>query len=159
MANPPSLWISGLFNPMSFLTAIKQTTARAKGLALDDMVLKTKVLNILDHTEITDPAEDGAFIHGFFMEGARWECGRGDEEGYITDMVLKDLHPELPVMHVTAVQKEELTKVGYYECPVYRTTTRGATFVFCALLRMESDEGDLSTTWILSGTALLMAPE
>jgi len=48
MLTPSSLWISGLFNPMSFLTAIMQVTARAKGLALDDMVLKTDVLNIRD---------------------------------------------------------------------------------------------------------------
>lgn len=48
LITPSSLWISGLFNPMSFLTAIMQVTARAKGLALDDMVLKTDVLNIRD---------------------------------------------------------------------------------------------------------------
>lgn len=48
MIVPNSLWISGLFNPMSFLTAIMQVTARSKGLALDDMVLKTDVLNIKD---------------------------------------------------------------------------------------------------------------
>lgn len=34
---PKSIWISGFFNPMSFLTAIMQTTARAKGLPLDDV--------------------------------------------------------------------------------------------------------------------------
>ena len=34
---PKSIWISGLFNPMSFLTAIMQVTARAKGLPLDDV--------------------------------------------------------------------------------------------------------------------------
>lgn len=34
---PRSVWISGLFNPMSFLTAIMQVTARAKGLPLDDV--------------------------------------------------------------------------------------------------------------------------
>lgn len=79
MLTPPSLWISGLFNPMSFLTAIMQTTARAKGLALDDMVLKTDVLNIRDPTTITEPAEDGAFVHGFFLEGAAWDLGSGTD--------------------------------------------------------------------------------
>ena len=34
---PRSIWVSGLFNPMSFLTAIMQVTARAKGLPLDDV--------------------------------------------------------------------------------------------------------------------------
>ena len=35
---PRSVWISGLFNPMSFLTAVMQTTARKGGQALDQMV-------------------------------------------------------------------------------------------------------------------------
>jgi len=40
---PISLWLSGLFNPMSFLTAVKQTTARAEGLPLDNMILQNIV--------------------------------------------------------------------------------------------------------------------
>lgn len=42
MQMPKSLWISGLFNPMSFLTAIMQTTARAKNLPLDDVNFNLK---------------------------------------------------------------------------------------------------------------------
>lgn len=49
---PASLWISGLFNPMSYLTSIMQVTARRDNLALDDMTLKTDVTNIRDHLEI-----------------------------------------------------------------------------------------------------------
>lgn len=76
---PNSLWISGLFNPMSFLTAIKQVTSRKKGLALDDMTFKTDVINIKDPKEIAELPEDGAYVHGFFLEGAGWELGRGSE--------------------------------------------------------------------------------
>lgn len=155
---PRSLWISGLFNPMSFLTAIKQVTSRAKGLALDDMTLKTDVTNTKDYRDVLESAEDGAFVHGFFLEGAGWELGRGAEQGYLTDMILKDLHPELPVMHVTAIDRKDVVKEGMYECPVYVTTMRGPTYTFTALLKMESDEFD-EKVWILAGVALLMAPE
>jgi len=103
LITPKSLWVCGLFNPMSFLTAIKQVTARAGGLPLDDMHLKTEVKNIKDHADIAAPAEIGAYVHGFFLEGAGWEMGRSGEEGYLTEMILKELHPELPVMHVTAI--------------------------------------------------------
>jgi dynein heavy chain len=48
MAPPKSLWISGMFNPMSFLTAIMQTTARESKLPLDGMALKTEVTNERD---------------------------------------------------------------------------------------------------------------
>lgn len=79
LITPKSLWIPGLFNPMSFLTAIMQITARASGLPLDDMKLRTDVKNIKDHEEISAPAETGAYVHGFFLEGAGWECGRAGE--------------------------------------------------------------------------------
>lgn len=49
---PPSLWISGLFNPMSFLTAIMQVTARKHMLALDQMMLMTTITNTRDIAEI-----------------------------------------------------------------------------------------------------------
>lgn len=62
------------------------------------MCLKTDVLNYKDPEEINEPAEIGAYIHGFFLEGAAWEMGRAGEQGYLTDQVLKDLHPILPIM-------------------------------------------------------------
>lgn len=155
---PKSLWISALFNPMSFITAIKQVTARKSGESLDDMALQTDITNHRSPEEIAEAAEDGAYIHGFFLEGAAWELGRGTEQGYLADMVLKDLHPVLPVMHVTAVQAQNQTKIGRYRCPAYQTSMRGAHFVFECLLAMESEEFD-DKLWILAGVALLMAPE
>jgi len=158
MIPPKSLWISGMFNPMSFLTAIMQSTARTKGLPLDGMVLKTTVTNERDPANIAEPAEDGAFIHGFTLQGASWENGRGGEQGSLGEMVPKELTPELPVMLVTAIERHLQVIQGFYTCPVYITTARGATCVFTALLRMESDEFD-EKIWILSGVALFMQPE
>lgn len=85
VATPKSLWISGLFNPMSFLTAIMQVTARSNGLPLDDMCLKTDVLNTKDVDELPGIPDTGAYVHGFFLEGAAWELGRGGEQGNLTD--------------------------------------------------------------------------
>lgn len=129
---PISLWISGLFNPMSYLTAIMQVTARNEGLALDNMTLKTTVINIEKPKEVTERAEFGAYIHGFFLQGAKWELGRGQDQGNMIDMIPKELYPELPVMHITAIEKSKQVKLGFYECPVYITTARGGTYVFQA---------------------------
>jgi dynein heavy chain len=79
MITPKSLWISGLFNPMSFLTAIMQVTARQSLLPLDDMCLRCDVLNTKDPEEMQANAESGAFVHGLFLEGAGWELGRNGE--------------------------------------------------------------------------------
>lgn len=158
MCPPKSLWISGMFNPMSFLTAIMQTTARESGLPLDGMALKTDVTNERDPSNISDSAPIGAYVHGFTLQGAAWENGRGGEQGNLCEMIPKELTPELPVMHVTAIERALQVSIGFYECPVYITTMRGPTIVFTALIRMESDEFD-EKTWILSGVALFMQPE
>jgi len=105
MTPPKSLWISGMFNPMSFLTAIMQATARAKGLPLDGMVLKTTITNERDPSNIAESSPEGAFIHGFTLQGAAWENGRGGEQGSLGEMIPKELTPELPVMLVTAIER------------------------------------------------------
>jgi len=107
LAPPKSLWISGLFNPMSFLTAIMQTTARTDGLPLDGMVLKTDVTNERDPSNVAESADKGAFIHGFTLQGCAWENGRGGEQGCLCEMIPKELTPELPVMHVTAIERHK----------------------------------------------------
>lgn len=158
LETPPVVWISGLFNPMSYLTAIMQVTARAALLPLDDMCLITEVLNTKEKSEFPAFAEKGAYVNGFFLEGAGWELGRGGEQGYLTEMQLKDLHPIVPIIHVTAVQRKEKRVKGVYNCPVYTTSMRGPTFIFTAGLQMESEETD-PNKWILAGVALLMSPE
>lgn len=86
LETPPVVWISALFNPMSYLTAIMQVTARAAGLPLDNMCLVSEVTNTKDRSEYPEFAENGAYIYGFFLEGAGWELGRGGEQGYLTEM-------------------------------------------------------------------------
>merc|ERR1719272_2421043 len=63
-----SLWLSGLFNAMSFMTAVMQTTARANSLPLDYMTNRCKFTNTRDISEITCQPPDGVYIHGLFME-------------------------------------------------------------------------------------------
>lgn len=61
-------------------------------------------------------------------------------------------------MHVTAVTLAERKEKGFYRCPVYTTSARGATIVFTAFLQMESEDTD-PHKWVLAGVALLMSPE
>jgi len=75
------------------------------------------------------------------------------------DMIPKELYPELPVVHITAIEKSKVVKIGFYDCPVYTTTARGATYVFTANLKMESEEPDADLNWILAGVGLFMQPE
>ena len=65
---PCSVWLSGFFNPQSFLTAIMQSTARKNELPLDKMCLVCEVTKKLTREEITSPPRDGANVHGLYME-------------------------------------------------------------------------------------------
>ena len=73
-------------------------------------------------------------------------------------MIPKELYPELPVMHVTAIERKYQVGAGYYKCPVYVTSMRGPTYVFTSNLKMESEEFD-PKIWVLAGVALVMLPE
>jgi len=172
LITPFSVWISGLFNPTSYLTAVMQVTARRTGLPLDQMTTETHVTTYLKPDSLDYYPQDGAFIHGLFIEGARWPTGdeAGDPElvtgvpvaGNLVDSRLKELLPPLPVIYVKAVPVQptwEPSAVGYlrrvpdiYESPIYITSFRGPTYVFLATLKTV----DPCSKWVLTGTAVLM---
>ena len=62
-----------------------QTTARSKGLPLDNMCLQTNVTGFMTPEELTSKPDSGAYISGFFLEGAAWEMGRTESDGYLMD--------------------------------------------------------------------------
>lgn len=173
MMHPVSTWLPGLGNPTAFLTAVKQVSARANTLPLDNMTVETHITVMQTYEDATEQgqyAPDGAFVHGLYIQGARWsaeghviaevngvECG-----GAVTESKLKELLPPMPVMFIKAVVVEATwapTSVGYmrpekeiYNCPVYLTEYRGPTFVFIATLRTQVGPAP----WVLAGVALLM---
>jgi dynein heavy chain len=159
---PKSAWIAGLFNPMSYLTAVMQVAAREHNLPLDSMTIRCVVTNIKDpKVELSPnsppPTNGGVYIHGLYLEGASWEEGKGDDEGYLAEPRPKVLHPALPVMNVFAVPANEMDWACMYHCPVYITSQRGPTYLFTANIRMEPE--DEERKWILAGTSLLLTDD
>eukprot|EP00744_Colponema_vietnamica_P003537 GILI01005410.1.p1 GENE.GILI01005410.1~~GILI01005410.1.p1 ORF type:complete len:384 (+),score=105.02 GILI01005410.1:124-1152(+) len=147
---PKVVWISGLFNPQAFLTAVMQVTARKSEWPLDKMVLQTEVTKKTEQETKTAPRE-GAYISGLFMEGARWDTG----SGVIRESFMKELFCEMPVIHVRALTSDRRETKDVYYCPVYSTRQRGPTFVFAANLKTKEP----AAKWALAGVALLMQSE
>ncbi|KAL1493068.1 hypothetical protein ABEB36_011203 [Hypothenemus hampei] len=144
---PASVWLGGFFNPQSLLTAIMQSTARKHELPLDKMCLQCDVTK-KQKEEFTSAPKDGAYVHGLHMEGARWDV----QAGIIMDSKLKELYPPMPVINVKAITQDKQDLRNMYECPVYKTKTRGPTYVWTFNLKTK----DKSSKWTLAGVALLL---
>jgi dynein heavy chain len=69
---PKVIWLSGLHIPESYLTALIQTTCRSKGWALDKSTMYTNVTKHTDAAEITKRLDQGTYVQGLYLEGARW---------------------------------------------------------------------------------------
>ncbi|XP_069552287.1 dynein axonemal heavy chain 11 [Brachyistius frenatus] len=145
---PAVVWLPGLFNPQSFLTAVLQSVAHRNQLPLDKMALSVDVTKKIKE-DFGHPPREGAYIHGLFMEGARWDT----QSGVISEAVLRDLTPAMPVLYVRAVPAEEQELRNTFECPVYRTKQRGPTYVWALRLKTKQPPA----RWIAAGVALLLS--
>ncbi|MCJ8738612.1 hypothetical protein PDJAM_G00037770 [Pangasius djambal] len=147
-AMPAAVWLSGFFNPQSFLTAIMQSTARKNEWPLDKMCLAVEVTK-KNREAMTTAPRDGAFIYGLFMEGARWDI----QSGAIADALLKELTPAMPVIFLNAIPMDRQETKNVYECPVYKTRMRGPTYVWTFNLKTK----EKPTKWVLASVCLLLS--
>ncbi|XP_062848433.1 dynein axonemal heavy chain 11 [Trichomycterus rosablanca] len=145
---PAVVWFPGLFSPRSFLTAVMQTVARKNKWPLDKTALCVDVTK-KSRDDYGHPPREGAYIHGLYLEGARWDVGAGA----LSEAVLKDLNPLMPVLYVRAAPADELELRNTYECPVYRTKLRGPTFIWSFHLKTRHPPAK----WVLAGVALLLS--
>ncbi|XP_038180482.1 dynein heavy chain 9, axonemal [Arvicola amphibius] len=144
---PSTVWLTGFFNPQSFLTAIMQSMARKNEWPLDQMALQCDVTK-KNREEFRSPPREGAYIYGLFMEGACWDT----QAGIITEAKLKDLTPPMPVMFLKAIPADKQDCRSAYACPVYKTCQRGPTFVWTFHLKTKENP----SKWVLAGVALLL---
>ena len=70
---PYCFWLSGFYFPQSFMTAVNQNFARKYQIPIDLIGFKFEITEKEQATDVTEKADDGAFINGLFFEGARWD--------------------------------------------------------------------------------------
>jgi dynein heavy chain len=77
------------------------------------------------YTGLTKRPENGCYIRGLFLEGARW-----DSEGFeLSESRPKELYTDMPVMKLIPTANRKQPDTGIYVCPVYKTLTRAGEMV------------------------------
>ncbi|VDL18993.1 unnamed protein product [Hymenolepis diminuta] len=145
---PSAIWLGGLFNPQSLLTAIMQQMSRKNEWPLDRMMLSVEVTRKLTREELTGPPRDGAYIHSLCMEGARWDV----QAGVLAEAKPKELVAPLPIVFIKAVPVDKADTRGTYACPVYKTKSRGPTYVWTFNVKTKAKPAK----WVLGGVAIIL---
>ncbi len=138
---PVCMWISGLFNPTAFNTAIMQVTARRDGLPLDNMTIATAVTAMATRVDAVEtPASGGRFVHGLFIEGAAWMHDEDECEDYdVNGVVCRQVTPEFThalclTLWFPPAAPFLLCRMLYYtRCPVsdHRISLTLLNFCYC----------------------------
>ena len=140
-----------LFNPQSFLTAIKQVSKKGD---LNKLFISTEFTK--KPLEAIDAAsKDGAFCYGFLLDGASWDW----QTSLMDEAKPKEMFSIMPVCNCRSVLMPDTEREdkSLYQCPVYRTEGRGNTYIFTAQLRtpMKFDP----RKWVLAGVAIILDVE
>lgn len=153
---PNSFWMSGFFFPQGFMTGVLQNHSRKYKIPIDTLSFTFRVLDVYERKEVETPAEDGVYIDGLFLDGARWD----DELGVMADSKLGELTARMPVIHFAPTEEVQLEHPDEYAAPCYKTSVRAGVLSTTG----QSTNYVLSVTlpikhepryWVLKGAALL----
>ncbi|RLV99506.1 hypothetical protein DV515_00009657 [Chloebia gouldiae] len=154
---PSVFWISGFFFPQAFLTGTLQNFARKSVISIDTISFSFKVMQE-SVKELTRQPNVGCYIHGLFLEGARWDAA----EGKLAESRPKELYTEMAVIWLVPIPNRKPPEYGSYLCPIYKTLTRAGTLSTTGhstnyVIAVEIPTDKPEKHWIKRGTALICA--
>ena len=150
--------------PQAFLTGTLQNYARKHKKEIDLLVFKFKVVDTLNPKNINEKPEDGCYVSGLYIEGAKWN--------YSTHALdhpkNKELYSEMPMILFYPEVFENNNSINNsnnktnYVCPLYKvlsrqgelsTTGHSTNFV----LNVDLPSLDNQEKWIKAGAAMFLS--
>ncbi|XP_021099656.1 dynein heavy chain 1, axonemal isoform X2 [Heterocephalus glaber] len=154
---PAVFWISGFFFPQAFLTGTLQNFARKFIISIDIISFDFKVM-AQSPSELKERPEVGCYIHGLFLEGARWD----PEAFQLAESRPKELYTDMAVIWLLPVPHRKAQNQDIYLCPIYKTLTRAGTLSTTGhstnyVIAVEIPTIEPQRHWIKRGVALICA--
>merc|ERR1711998_579383 len=117
-------------------TGSLQMHARKYAIPIDSLNFGFEAQDMETAEDVTAPPEDGVYVDGFFMDGARFDRKK---------KMIEDSHPghmydTVPVIHFGAVENHKRDP-NDYESPLYKTSVRAG------ILSTTGNRPTLSLPW------------